>query len=144
MTTGKPLIRLWELNSLGVIVKCESGVVFTNQVCGYANYHLEMEGVFVPLQDETVDLQTMLYEYFTGPKWGGYCYYGIDEETADFLDNAFPRSTSTSILKVNRDLLDKSGEAWVHVFIDQPHHDRYPLIDGFPGNEGIATWGNSD
>ena len=144
MIVDKPLIRLWELHALGLIVNCESGVIYTNQVGGYATDHPWMEGAFIPLQDEEIDQQTMLYEYFTGPKWRGHCYGGIDEETADFLDEVFARSLSTSCLKVNRAKLNRCEEAWIHVLIDQPADDQYPLVDGFSSNEGVATWDNSD
>jgi len=143
MTDDKPLVRLWELHGLGLIISCPSGVIYSNQVDGYANDHLTMEGTFVPLQDEDVDQQTMLYEYFTGPKWRGHCYGGIDEETADFLDSVFALSPSSACLKVNREKLAHCGEAWIHVVIT-PEDARFLLFEGFSSTSGVATWENSD
>src|SRR5215467_8770498 len=96
----KPIVRLWELHNLGLIVCHPSGVIYSNQVGGYSTHHPEVEGSFVPLQEHDLefDQQAALESHFTGPKWRGHCYRGIDEETADFVDDVLSRSTVTARL----------------------------------------------
>jgi len=104
-----------------------------------------MEGVFVPLMDPDIDQQAALKTYFTGPKWRGHCYNGIDEETADVVDGILATSSLTRQLRVNRAKLAESDEAWIHVMISPAEgREEYRLFDGFPSGRGIITWENSD
>jgi len=145
MTAEKPIIRLWSLNRLGMIISHPSGVIYSNQVDGYANDHIELEGAFVPLEDAAVDQHTPLEEYFFGPKWRGHCYAGIDAETADFVDDVLSRAQTTRMLKVDRDKLKLCGEAWIWVkFSPEEQTDRWSEFAGFPSGSGVITWENSD
>jgi hypothetical protein len=152
---AKPTIRLWALKGIGLIIAHPSGVLYGNQTGGHANFHMALEGVFVPLMDpgdadtyraklsgEFVDQQSALDAYFMGPKWEGYCDAWIDDETADFVDKVLAGSTATRRLKVDRDRMADSHEAWIHVVV--PADDGYQLYEGFPGGPGVLTWQNSD
>jgi len=149
--SGKPTIDLWRVAGLGLIISHPSGVWYEAQVGGYACLHPQMEGVYVPLWEEFPDPQeTALYEYFTGPKWAGHCYDGIDDETADFIDRVLSSSTYTNNLKVDRNRLKECIEAWVYVDIASTVDDEGNLIVNgwdfsyFRTTEGVLTWQNSD
>jgi len=138
-------LRLWNSRGIGVIILFESGVRYSNQVGGYGCLHPEVEGVFVPLVDETVDQERDLKAHFTGPKWQGWCNDGIDAETADFIDAVLERSPYTEKIKVDRDRLVDSYEAWVYVKLPSTEGDsEYTVIHGFAGRSGVLTWENSD
>ena len=145
MSDSKPVIRLWHLTSPGLIISHPSGVIYSNQTGGYACDHPEMEWVFVPLADPDVDQYAELDRHFTGPKWGGHCYSGIDEETAAFVDGVLATSYMTRRLTVNRDKLDVSDEAWIHVII-APHEGENDIHEfhGYPSGVGVLTWPNSE
>ena len=74
-------------------------------------------GCIRPLADSGIDQQAQLETHFTGPKWKGHCYKGIDEETAAFVDTVLAASPLTSQLMVDREQLAMSDEAWIHVTI---------------------------
>ena len=86
MKKEKAEIDLYNTEHLGLIIMIKSGVIYTNQTGGYACLHPETEGVYVPLSNEKSELLNKLMEYFTGSKWKGCCWNGIDEETAAFID----------------------------------------------------------
>ena len=142
MTHGLPIVDLRERGVPGVIVSHPSGVVFTNQVGGYACQHPVIEGVFIPLNRP--GLQTALDQYFFyGPKWEGHCYRGIDEETATVLDHLLAGHPMTRGIAVDRARLADSVEAWIHVIIT-PHRDGEDALTGFDGRTAVLTWENSD
>ena len=137
-------IDLWPLHPVvGIIVAHLSGVVYTNQTGGYATYHPSMEGVFVPLP-RAGELQAALDEhFFDGAKWEGHCYSGIDAGTADFIDQLLSTLPPTRSVRVNRERLKESMEAWIHLTIVRPADDESPF-SGFDGAAAVLTWENSD
>ena len=146
MSDEKPIIRLWQLTGLGLIISHPSGVIYSNQTGGYACDHREPEGVFVSLTDADVDQYAPLDEHFyTGPKWRGHCYNGIDEETAAVVDGILATSYLTRRLSVDREKLASSDEAWIYVIVG-PHegNDDRQTFHGYPSGVGVLTWPNSD
>jgi HEAT repeat protein len=139
----KPLITLEFVHGLGVIVIYPSGVLYSNQVGGYATLTPEIEGVYVPLINTEVHSEKMLWDHFTGPKWKGSCADGIDTEDADVIDGVLKSAYPTDLLTVDRSRLSESCEAWVYVDIAPQPHDGYPLY-GFGERKGVLTWYNSD
>ena len=140
---SKPTIQVWETQSLGLIILCPTGVLISNQTGGYACLHPEVEGIYVPLLNDAHELEA----FFTGPKWQGHCYDGIDEETADFIDAFLMRPTGGELafIRVNRDRLKDSHEAWVYVDVTEPPATQgINLFTGFGIATGILTWPNSD
>jgi hypothetical protein len=138
---------LWQLDAIGLILVHKTGVYYSNQVGGYANFHPGVEGAFVPLKNPEVDQQKTLEEYFTGPKWNGHCSVGIDEETARFVDGVLASSYLTKRLTVNREWMRESKEAWIFVDIRPGEEAEDPDWDefyGFSGKIGVLTWENSD
>lgn len=141
----KPLIQLFCFEGIGVIVSCQSGVRYSNQTGGYACLFPEIEGVFAPLTNLVFNQREKLNKFFTGTKWGGYCYKGIDEETADFIDSVLIESPQTEILRVDREKLRESHEAWIYVLILEGRGDiDLQEVYGFAVGHGVLTWLNSD
>jgi hypothetical protein len=140
-----PLIKLYNTNGIGVIVIHETGVLYSNQVGGYACLHPEIEGVYIPLHNELVPQEDELMTFFTGSKWQGWCDTEIDNETADFVDTVLSKSPDTKQFKVNRSMLKNSCEAWVNVKILPTGEERnLSLLRDFESGKGILTWENSD
>ena len=149
-TIIRPIIELYNNKGIGLIIAHLSGVLYTNQVGGYACLHPEIEGVFTPLEDDFGKLEYKLSNYFVGPKWKGWCYQGIDAETADFIDKHLHSWKPTSRLSVDRAKLKESCEAWIWVKIDSNDFVKTPNgiyesdFRGFDSKSGILTWQNSD
>jgi Family of unknown function (DUF6210) len=139
---GRIVISLYQINSVGVIIFCPSGAVYSNQTGGYACNQPGAEGVFVPLLSEENGLgqvaQNMIDKHFWD-KYGGWTNGGIDEETANFLDqDFFPHFHTTIGLKVDRQRLKESHEAWVYL-------EPSDFIGFDPKMSGaVLTWINSD
>ena len=154
----KPQINLDCLTDLGLIILKPSGVLYGNQTGGYSCTQSSAEGYFVPLNVEGINLEEQIHKYFIGEKWKGCCADGIDEETADFIDQVLIQSGFTDYIKVDRSKLNLSHEAWVYVTIidpttrpldyvylsDQSLVPFFYLIYGFGNCKGILTWPNSD
>lgn len=141
---NNPIVRLWHSSGLGVILLCKSGIRYTNQTGGYACLHPDAEGVYVPLNDSMWGMENALNKYFTGPKLGGWCHEGIDEETASDIDSLLRKSHLTERLSVDRDRLTDSHEAWIHVNIAPKEDSEYTQYAGVDTDKGILTWENSD
>src|SRR5262245_43932351 len=133
----KPLMRLWNMTGIGLIVKRSSGVLYTNQTGGYVCLQPMEEGVFVPLtqtlEGRAIEPERLLYEYFTGPKWRGHCANGIDDETADFIDDVLSKTVDTAFITVDRSRLKDSHEAWVHVDVASQPDEPPSTYDGSTG-----------
>jgi len=111
----------------------------------YGCLHPEVEGAYVPVVNGLIDQEAELTAYFTGPKWGGWCTDGIDEETAEFIDLVLQKSPYTKRIKVDRARLADSHEAWVYVSLSATGDDAaLEEADGFPSNAAVLTWENSD
>jgi len=145
-------VDLWNMAGTAIIVPHPCGVFYKNQVGGYSCSHCELEGILVPLTtggsgsqnlSNTCPLAIELFDYFfKGSKWKGHCYRGLDEETADHLDALFQKYKSTSFLRVDRTLLSKSKEAWIHVTLHFP--DAGLSLFSVSSKTAILTWPNSD
>ncbi len=141
----KPVIKLYQTNGIGVIVIHKTGVLYSNQVGGYSCLHPEIEGAYIPLNNEMVAQEKELMAFFTGAKWQGWCSEKIDVETADFIDDILSKSPDTVYLKVDRSKLEMSCEAWVYVKIIPTKEERaWSLLKGFKSDTGVLTWENSD
>ncbi len=139
----KPKIYLYDTCGIGIIILSPSGVLYVTQTGGDATTTSSEEGVYVPLWNAAVDQEDLLIKYFTGPKWNGLCGYGIDEETADYVDQVMTLNPGTEFIKVDRAKLSFSHEAWIYVKVTEPK-DQVPIIRGFGICEGILTWANSE
>jgi Family of unknown function (DUF6210) len=135
------LIRVWETESLGLIILKNTGVVIANQTGGYACIESKAEGIYVPLRSHAHEL-----EAFFQQQWG-MDGSALDETAADFIDNflGLDGNGNLNFIKLDRTRLENSHEAWVHVNVSIPDGDqRISLINGFGVTHGILTWPNSD
>ena len=130
---------------MGIVVLYPSGVYYSNQTGGHACLHPLVEGVFIPIRADELDLEKELAEHFTGSKWQGWCCDGIDEETAIFIDGLLAQCHLTRGTRVDRNRLRDSHEAWVYVEYRNPAEaDWRSEISGFGAREAVLTWENSD
>ena len=147
-------IELWEHVGLGLILEWPSGVIITNQTGGTSCLAPEIEGVFIPLRNDCTEKERVLvspenelYDYFTGHKWVGTgATNGIDSDDADFIDSTIGKTKLFPTIRVNRDKLSESHEAWIHVTVAGDEPCDPPLFSGFGPypRPGILTWQNSD
>lgn len=144
-----PMIQLEDES--GLILLYGSGVSYTHQSGGYACRHPIAEGVFSPIP-LGVDASLLAFvedisEVFTGEKWAGWCCDQIDTETADQVDVLFEQVVGCRAMRVNRQRMQESYEAWVYLTIGQCQRTDCPCctFSGFPDEqEAILIWPNSD
>lgn len=149
-----PDICLIDFEGLGLIIDYPIGIAYSNQVGGYSVLYNSREGVFMTIDPVISDwdkpklrIDEILYNHFTGKKWGGYCSKGIDIETADVIDSILNESLYCKgmDLKVNRNKLEYCMEAWIEVTFTFPKIDApYPEYPKLESSSGILTWHNSD
>ncbi len=142
MADKKPIVLLYELQGIGIIIPWPSGVVYQNQTGGYACYQHQLEGILVPLEGESADFYQKLNDFFFHGKWAGWCNDGIDEETAELIEETLRRNPGYEAIRVDRTKLEESHEAWVHVAVEDP--SAIGLLGGFESFKAILTWPNSD
>ncbi|MEM8530813.1 MAG: DUF6210 family protein [Chloroflexota bacterium] len=149
-----PYIKLWDQVGLGLIISWPSGIIYTNQTGGTACLQPELEGIFVPLRNEcTAKERTLispehdLWDYFTNGKWAGTgATSGLGTEDAAFIDALLNRVWLFPAIRVDRQRLKESHEAWVFVSITGDELGSSPLFSGFAPypRTGVLTWQNSD
>jgi hypothetical protein len=143
-------IFLYDLDRLGLILLEPSGVFYYNQVCGHACLQKFAEGVFSYIRDDGNELYKAVSEHLLNKD-------GLTPEDADFLDGQFMGSSDAKYLRVDRNHLDDSMEAWVYVIIDQHLIDLSfndnlqsesiyynTAFKGFTCTVAVLTWDNSD
>ena len=136
---AEPVVLLYDYIGLGLILAFPSGVRYRNQAAGHACWKFEIEGVLVPLPlgEEQIPLRT-LEDHFDS---GWEC---LDVDAADVIDHILA-AAGLDFVKVDRERLGESYEAWVHVRINDLDPDRHPdLFRGLHPDRGVLTWPNSD
>lgn len=137
----KPIVRLWSLVGAGLIVPRSTGIIYTNQTDGHACDHPSLEGAFIPLSNDYDherfhdSLECKLCEIFPGG-WGS-----PTTEICDQVDQLFRQYHETSGIRVDRNKIEESREAWIWVLLDE--NDRQDF-QGFSCCSAILTWPNSD
>jgi hypothetical protein len=146
----KKEICLYDLDRLGLILLEPSDVFYYNQVCGHACLQKFAEGVFSYIRDDGNELYKAVSEYMLYKD-------RLAPEDADFLDTLFMRSCDSKYLRVDRNRLGDSMEAWIYVTIDQHLIDQSfndnpqsesvyynTAFKGFTCTGAVLTWDNSD
>jgi hypothetical protein len=148
----RPIIHLWDAVGLGLILEYPSGILYSNQAGGYSCLHPLLEGMYIPVGNDVaadgslISPETDLYQYFVGPKWQGTgATSGLDQADADYIDALLAHYRLSAMLRVDRDRISASCEAWVWVEV---HDDELPLgilrgAGPYP-RRGVITWSNSD
>ena len=138
-------VRLYAAKGAGVVLSARTGVSFSNQAGGTSCLQPELEGVYVPIDDDFATVETRLLDYFTGPKHRGTgATRGLDSDDADCIDEILHTPHAPLPFEVDRNRLSDSIEAWVFVRLRR-QDEPIPILEGFPsGAEAVLTWGNSD
>jgi Family of unknown function (DUF6210) len=139
-------IILWTMpDELMFVIEHPSGVLYENQVGGVVCFNGEQEGVLAPLDVARATVEAVQnLPYPQGVE-------GISEEIADALDALLTAESRASMIKVDRERLHESWEAWIYVRIEAPrtivrniHDDYHGSVYGFGPSRGVLTWQNSD
>jgi len=118
----------------GLILLVPSGVFYTNQAGGIACDHPEAEGVFMPWPfspNYISDIEDHLASW----------YGGLDDKKSEEINGLLP-----SEVKVDKDMLDDSMEAWVYVTMPERENNKHwSAWSGFDAPlKAIMVWENSD
>lgn len=137
-------IKLWNVPDVVMIVLETSGVVYENQVKGNCCMPETAEGILAPLSpDYPVDargrpavdtLEERLGRVLLG-------LARLDAQAADAVDAILSEYRETAGIRVDRQRLGDSGEAWVHVEVAP---NEWLPLQGFGHCRAVLTWNNSD
>lgn len=134
-------VLLYELGGLALIIPSKTGIVYRTQSGGHSCFQTEAEGYIVPIAGERQGIVERLHSHFAGPKWGGWCSQGIDDQTADEIEQLLDEVSRRDQITIDRDKLEDSWESWIHVKI---HGQLLSLIENSNPTSAILTWPNSD
>ena len=142
---NRPKIDL-SLNSAGVIILVNSGVIYENVTCGTACVRRCEEGVLLlPTMPELVpDSSTEVYlcpveAKLKAMEWGPI--QGINVVRASEIDSVLKNYGFTKGISVDKTRLQESEEAWVYVDVEPA---ELSLYSGFGSCKGVIVWANSD
>lgn len=76
---------------------------------------------------------------FDGPKWWGECCWGIDDETADFVERALSNMPGLAEVQVDRTKLDESMDSWIHVRLSG-HGSAEAFYGATEEHVAVLTW----
>lgn len=141
----KKRILLWDIpHTIFVVLECESGVVYQNQVGGVVCWRGQQEGALLPF--DVPESFVSALQQLPFPQG----IQGITVEVADAVDALLQRESSTRTVRCDRARLQESWEAWIYVRVGTPPMSEYNP-DGVPaslaygfGGAGVLTWINSD
>lgn len=136
-------VELQEFEGVCFIIGYESGVEYAHQCGGLSCEQRQMQGFLVPCP-LSVSISEQLYAHFyTGPKYRGHCYSGLDKEDAEFIDDLLA-SVDYGGLAVDRDRLSKSVEAWVYLKVKADYSCVPYCWNSDPDSSIVMVWENSD
>ena len=95
-----------------------------------------------------ISKETELFHYFSRSPWNGTgATTGLTQQDADFIDALLRKPPSLAFVRVARERLLESHEAWVHVVVDRDTDDVelsiFAGLDPFP-TKALLTWTNTD
>lgn len=149
-----------------IIIPHKTGIVYFNQVGGYAVHNLEIEGYIIPLEPDyyvkikegeksncdnpywnKFNLQEHFDKLFAplkeSTKYNGHGYKGIDLDDVAYLEKALWKTDFLEI-KIDRKKLQDCEEAKIYVSIKlSQYSDDSKEIEPLC-LDGILTWENSD
>lgn len=137
-------VTLYDAVGTGLIIKAETGIVWTNQAGGVSCLQPECEGLYVPfgndvdLDGRLISLEGILEELFRREvDWVRPFELALARYAAE-------HHRPFAELELDRARLADSIEAWVHV-IYRPRLFP-PLLEGLgePPFEAVLTWTNGD
>lgn len=117
-------ILLYDLEQPALILLGKTGVTYQNQTAGMKCDQRTAEGALLPVPSYFVaDIEGQLVDAD-----------GISEEQAAAIETAWRSADRNIRLTVNRDMLNDSQEAWLHVIVNSSEHN----------GPAVLTWENSD
>ncbi len=137
----KRQICLWNLDQAALIILEKSGITYFNQTAGVFCRHSEAERILAPItNDPPLDnlhfgsLNYKLQQLTLNKQI-------LKETDADAIDKLLQKNFGGDAIFVDRERLNESCEAWIHVKIDgQTKGD----LQDFAGYMAILTYPNSD
>lgn len=158
----RPTVILWDLEGAALILDWPTGVIFTNQADGGSCMQPEVEGLLVPLNyDHPLDSPHLATDARLAALFDGGRIMGVDDKMAEAIDALLQENASTAFVRVDRERLRESMEAWVHVKVNSPPahglhgftghvgpgisgDQNSVLLLGFGHRRAVLTWRNSD
>lgn len=164
----KPLIILYDTEEPGLILLGPSGVIYQQQTGCCSCSQSADEGWYVPFGLGLQEFDKLAYECFHGPPPPESNPAGpLGRLVADKLDKLLSEFSRTAMLRVDRDRLQHSREAWVYVKVissepspvpldfrapsikyqsltDPSQDSALPTFFGFGCTKAILTWNNCD
>lgn len=119
---NKKFVVLYKLSQLVLIIDTKSGVIYRNQCGGHTCFQNEYEGVITFIEELFYDNENTVLNKISALTEN---VTELDINLADKIDDIFNSSYSCMMLKVDRDNLKNSMEAWIHVIIEKP--PEFPL-----------------
>ncbi len=120
----------------GIIVKLNTGVIYTNQTGGVSCGHPIAEGFFIPLHESLEkDLDFLTNFSFSYTDDVKTVKENIDKTNEIFRINKMP-------FKV--EVFEEMEEAWIPVVITNVETNRFNPFKNLEGMKGIITYNNSD
>lgn len=124
-----------------LIVEHPSNVKYRNRVQGIEPSFEDMEGILVPLGlDAGAVGRIRNCPYATNAQ-------GITTAIADIIDEVLASEPTARFVSVDRSLLKKSWNSWIHVNIVSPkttvkelYEGYFGAIYGFGSTRGVLTW----
>lgn len=144
--------RVVELHSTvgtSLILCFPTGIAYTNQAGGTSCLQPIAEGVLISFENDWdlegnfLSLEIDLYNYFQQVWQGTGATSGLTIRDADSIDELLRNRQLINWFHVDRDLLQSSMEAWVHVSVLGDHPFYCHGFGPYPRN-AILTWANSD
>ena len=144
--------RIVELSTTigtSLILNYPTGIGYTNQAGGTACLQPTAEGVLVPFDNDCdverrfMSLELDLDQYFQTAWEGTNATLGIKDSDANAIDALLQSRKLTDWIRVDRERLRESFEAWIHVTVLADHPFYCHGFGPYP-RHGILTWANSD
>ena len=140
------VIELFEHIGTSIIVKWPTGIIYTIQTAGNWCLRPEEEGFLIPLGNDvdennrSISKQDDLWEYFKEPNIVGEgAIHGISEKNADDIDIILRKEPFIGNVSVDRALLKKSHEGWIHLNIHKNFEAVKVFVRELP-KKGVLIW----
>jgi hypothetical protein len=157
-----PLVKLFDNEGPGLIIRCPSGIHYTNQAAGPICFWLHTEGAYIPLASVGGgSIGRRLFEHFHRSRDKTFMR-GVRQEDADFVDTLLAEH-GLGFIKVNRSgigqewdifawqtwdwgaLLSSPWEGWLPVRVEAaPYNKLTGVMSGVDSADAVLVWENSN
>lgn len=133
-------VKLYWLEAPMLLIADADGAAYFNQVGGTSCSQEELQGFLCPLDLDEAGYERL--EKICSPP-SLIDTASISNEVADAIDELLASKPSTAFVRVDRDRLADSCEAWIHVIMESGMNAPVPM-HGFGAARGVLTWPSSD